>query len=78
MKSGDVKLQMKLARNIMETEMQQKHREKRKIRREIVKLSMDVKGSLGLILFTVVMYSLDRSLKLKSKSTSHKETVKVT
>ena len=31
--------------------MQQKHREKRKIRIEIVKLSMDLKDSLGLIYF---------------------------
>ena len=64
-KSGNVKLQQKPVQIIMETDMQQK-REKRKIRREIVKLSMDLKDSLGLILFKVIMCHLDRSLKLKS------------
>ena len=39
-KSGNVKLQQKLVQIIMETDMQQKHCEKRKIRREIVNLTM--------------------------------------
>ena len=60
------------ARIIMETEMQQKHREKRKITREIVKLSMNLKDSLGHILFNVIMYRLDRSLKLKSNVVSQR------
>ena len=57
--------------------MQQKHREKRKIRREIVKLSLDLKDSLGLILFSVIMYRLDRSLKLKSKTVSQRRIKKL-
>ena len=57
--------------------MQQKHREKRKIRREIVKLSLDLKDSLGLILFSVIMYRLDRSLKLKSKIVSQRRIKKL-
>ena len=54
----------------MKTEMQLQHREERKIGREIVKLSIDMKDSLGLILFNVIMYCLDRSLKLKSNVVS--------
>ena len=64
------KCQQKLARIMMETEMKHKHREKRKKRREIVKLSMDLKDLPELILFSVVMYRLDRSLKLKSNVVS--------
>ena len=64
------KCQQKLAWIMMETEMKHKHREKRKKRREIVKLSMDLKDLPELILFSVVMYRLDRSLKLKSNVVS--------
>ena len=72
-KSGNIKIQQKLTQIIMETVMQQKkNREKRKIRREIVKLSMDLKDSLGLILFSVIMYRSDRSLKLKSNVVSQR------
>ena len=71
-KSGNIKIQQKLARIIMEPVMQQKSRRKRKIRREIVKLSMDLKDSLGLILFNVIMYRSDRSLKLKSNVVSQR------
>ena len=76
-KSGNIKLQQKLARIIMKTEMQLHHREKRKIRREIVKLSMDRKDSLGLILFNVIMYRLDRFLKLKSNVVSQRHIKKL-
>ena len=62
----------------METEMQQKHRKKRKIRRGKVKLSKDLKDSLRLILLNVVMHRLDIFSKLKYNVESHKETVKVT
>ena len=53
-KSENIKLQQKLARTIIKTEMQQKHCEKIKTRIEIIELSIDVKDSLGLILFIVI------------------------
>ena len=72
-KSGNVKLQQKLARILMETGMQQKHcKKKRKLREEIVKFSMDLKASLGLILFNVIMYCLDRSFRRKSNVVSQR------
>ena len=45
----------------MEIEIYQVHREKIKLRKVTIKLSMDLKDSPGLI----IMYSLDQSLKLK-------------
>ena len=39
---------------------------KERKRGEIIKLSMDLKNTVGLILFDVIMYRLGRSLKLKS------------
>ena len=40
----------------MNTELQQKHREKRKLKREIIKqLSMNLKPKIGLVLFSGVI-----------------------
>lgn len=50
----------KLARIIMETEMLQKHCEKRKI----TKILIDLKDSLGLTLFNAVVDHFDQSSKL--------------
>ena len=56
----------KLARIIMETEMLQKHSEKRKI----TKILIDLKDSLGLILFNAVVDHFDQSSKLQSVNVS--------
>ena len=56
----------KLARIIMETEMLQKHCEKRKI----TKILIDLKDSLGLILSNAVVDHFDQSSKLQSVNVS--------
>ena len=56
----------KLARIIMETEMLQKNCEKRKI----TKILIDLKDSLGLILFNAVVDHFDQSSKLQSVNVS--------
>ena len=65
-KAGKDKIQQKIARIIMNTELQQIYHEKRKFRREIIQLSMKLKAQVGLVLFNGVIYSLDKSIKQKS------------
>ena len=65
-KSGNKKIQQKIARIIMNTELQQKHCEKRKFKREITQLSMKLKARVGPAIFNVVIYSLDKSIRQKS------------
>ena len=65
-KAGKDKIQQKIARIIMNTELQQIYHEKRKFRREIIQLSMKLKAQVGLVLFNEVMYSLDKFIKQKS------------
>ena len=65
-KSGNKKIQQKTASIIMNTELQQKYHEKRKLKREITQLSMKLKAQVGLVLFNGVIYSLDKSIKQKS------------
>ena len=57
-KSGNKKIQQKMTRIIMNTELQQKHREKRKLKREIIQSAI-----IGLVLFNGVIYSHDKSIK---------------
>ena len=61
MKYGNKKIQQKITRIIMNTELQQKHCEKRKLKREIIQLAI-----IGLVLFNGVIYSHDKSIKQKS------------
>ena len=50
----------------MNMELQQRHREKRKLKREIIQLPIKLKSQIGLILFKGVIYSLEKSIKQKS------------
>ena len=50
----------------MNTELQQKHREKPNLKREIIQLSMKLKAQIGFALFNGVLYRLEKSIKQKS------------
>ena len=65
-KSGNKKIQQKIATITLNTELQQKHHEKGKLKREIRQLSMKLKAQIGLVVFNWVIYSLDKSIKQKS------------
>ena len=62
LKSGNKKIQQKTARINMNTELQQKYHEKRKLKRKIIQLSIELKAQV----FNGVIYSPDKSLKQKS------------
>ena len=49
-KSGNWKLDLSPARIIMETEIRYKHREKKKLNKEIASISTQLKSALGLFL----------------------------
>ena len=46
-KAGSYKLKSRIARNVMESEMQSKHREKKKLRQDIRSLNIQLKTSLN-------------------------------
>ena len=50
----------------MNTELQEKYHEKRKLKCQIIQLSMKLKAQVELVLFNGVIYSLDKSIKQKS------------
>ena len=67
----------KIARIIMNTELQQKYHKERKLRREIIQLSMKLKAPAGLVLFNGVIYSLDNSVKQKSTTVTKRHEKKL-
>ena len=48
-KNGSRKLKLRLARIIMESEMENKHHEKKKLKKEILAISNQLKGVLSLV-----------------------------
>ena len=57
-RSGSMKLKRKIARFIMEAELQSKHLERWKLKREMIKICHQMKEDVGLILFNTVNYYL--------------------
>ena len=67
-KSGSYKLKCKISKLIMQTELDNKHHEKRKLRKEIRSTGMKLKSTLGLILFNSLLHQLNIAIKSRQKS----------
>ena len=65
-KINNSKLKQKLARIKLDTKLQQKHKQRRKLKREVIKLCNDKKQSISSVLFNAIIYYLDKSIKLKA------------
>ena len=58
LKHGNYKLQLRIARIVMETELQNKHREKSKLKKEIKHTGVQLKNELGLILYNTLIHQI--------------------
>ena len=67
-KSGSFKLKCKISKLIMQTELENKHHEKRKLRKDIRSLGIRLKSTLGLILFNALLHQLNIAIKSRKKS----------
>ena len=75
-KSGDFKIKKKIAKLVMETEIQDKQHHIRKIRKNIRSLKMSLKSTLGVFLFNTVIHQAEvaiRSRLLSIKKRHHKK-----
>ena len=62
-KHGTQKLKMKIARAVMETEMQNKHDQKRKIKKQIRDIKFQLQSSLTLILYNTLLHRINAAVK---------------
>ena len=58
MKSGNWELLLPIARIITETEMQNKDREEKELKEEIAVTSIQLKSTLGLFLYSALIYEI--------------------
>ena len=75
-KSGGFKIKKKIAKLVMETEIQGKQHHIRKIRKDIRSLAMSLKSTLGVFLFNTVTHQAEvaiRSRLLSIKKRHHKK-----
>ena len=76
-KSGNKKLNLRLSRIIMEAELQQKHREKRKVKKEIRSLDISFRTSLDVIFYNCIVHQINIATKSKFKVVSKRRVKKV-
>ena len=67
-KSGNTKLHKRIARIVMETELQNKHQQKKKIKKEISSISFQLKNILGLYLYHAMFHHINIAVKSRRKS----------
>ena len=67
-KNAKHKLKSKIARLIMETELQSKHNQKRKIENEFRSVSITLKSSLSVIFYNCLIYQINIASKRKLKA----------
>ena len=62
LKHGNYKLQLRIARIVMETELQKKHREKIKLREEIKNFVVQLKNELELMLYNTLKHQINKTI----------------
>ena len=67
-KHGTQKLKMKIVCAVMETEMQNKHDQKRKIKKQIQDFKFQLKSSLTLILYNTLLHRINVAVKSRVKA----------
>ena len=78
LKNASFKLKWKIATLIMETEMQNKHSEKRKLKKELKQIRHILKRSLNLVILNAVLHQLNIALKSKFKVITNRHQKKLT
>ena len=69
-KCGNWKLHLRIASILTETEMQNKYREKKKLKKEFASISIQLKSMLGLFLYRSLIHEIHTSLKVDTKQSS--------
>ena len=66
-KSGNTKLHKRIARIVMETELQNKHQQKKKIKKEISSISFQLKNILSLYVYHAMFHHTNTAVKSRRK-----------
>ena len=67
-KSGSRKLKLRIARLVMESEIQSKHLEKKKLKKELRSVCIQLKSVLGLFLYNALLHKVSLAVKSRQKA----------
>ena len=76
-KSRSSKLKCKISKLIMQTELENKHHEKRKLRKEIHPIEIELKSTLCLTLFNALLHQFNIAIKSRQKSVIYRHQKKL-
>ena len=65
---GTYKLKKKIAHTVMVTELQNKHHERRKLKKDIIKTTSKLKSSLSFIMYSTLLHQMNIAVKGKSRA----------
>ena len=67
LKHSNYKLKMHISRIVMEAEMQKKHLEKNKLKKEMKRVGIQLKHSLGLTLYNTLIHQINKAVNIRLK-----------
>ena len=76
-KTGNTKLKKKIARLILETELQNKHFEKQKLKKDFREININLKSSQNVFLYNAVIHQVNIAIKSMVKSISRRHQKKL-
>ena len=65
---GTYKLKKKIAQTVMVTELQNKHHERRKLKKDIIKTTSKLKSSISFTMYSTLLHQINIAVKSKSRA----------
>ena len=76
-KHGTIRLKKKIARIIIDAELQNKHTEKSKLKKKILEVTGKLRRKLTVIIYTPILHQMNKATKSKEKAISTRHTKKI-
>ena len=76
-KHGTTRLKKKIARIIMDAELQNKHTEKRKLKKKILEETGKLRRKVTVIIYGTILHQINKAIKTKEKAISTRHTKKI-
>ena len=76
-KHGTIGLKKKIARIIQDAELQNKHTEKRKLKKKILEVTGKLRKKVRVITYSTILHQINKAIKSKEKAISTRQTKKI-
>ena len=76
-KDRAIRLKKKIARIIMDAELQNKHTEKRKLKKKFLEVTGKLRRKVTVIIYSTILHQINKAIKSKEKAISTRHTKKM-